>query len=464
MTHDRVYDCVIVGAGIAGLTLAYLLTKAGKNILIVEKTQRVGGLAKSFTYRFRGKKFIFDVGPKRFHTKDAEVLSFIYKILGKDFIETGRKSSIYAFGKYFNWPLTLKDLFKVPFTIKLEMGIDFLGKITGYTNSKSNSQRFDTYIIERYGKSLYKYFFEKYTSKFICMPANRLSKDWAETGINRSIIDDKTKGGSAIELAKSILLPVAVKTRFVYPSNGGFGNFCQRLASLIMKNGGKILTRSEVGAVNYQNRNLTVGKSNIKFKKLVWTGNIHDLEKLLDLEESKLQYLSTIFYNFIIRTSKIRDDQWIYYHYGKDVQSELTMVRSSIPRNFASYLIPKGYQGICVEKTCHYNDFLWKNPKTLIKLITQELVQVGLISSVESVANVYVEPVKDTYPIYELGYQVAYKKFATKVKRVYPQIKLLGRLGTFWYNNTDHSIKAAIEMSKYLQGKRTNEPDKHNIF
>ncbi|MET0780938.1 MAG: FAD-dependent oxidoreductase, partial [Microbacterium sp.] len=37
------YDTIVVGAGIAGLTAARLLTRAGRAVLVLEARDRVGG-------------------------------------------------------------------------------------------------------------------------------------------------------------------------------------------------------------------------------------------------------------------------------------------------------------------------------------------------------------------------------------------------------------------------------------
>lgn len=127
--EKKKFDFIIVGAGISGLTLSKKLVDANKKILIVEKENRIGGLAKSFKYFYHGKKFIFDIGPKRFHTEDKEVINFILEVLDKEHVKIGRKSSIYAFNKYFNWPLTMGDVFKLPINVALLVSLDLFKKI-----------------------------------------------------------------------------------------------------------------------------------------------------------------------------------------------------------------------------------------------------------------------------------------------------------------------------------------------
>jgi len=56
---------VVVGAGPAGLTAARELTKAGLRPIVIEKRARVGGLARTETF----KGFRFDMGGHRFFTK-----------------------------------------------------------------------------------------------------------------------------------------------------------------------------------------------------------------------------------------------------------------------------------------------------------------------------------------------------------------------------------------------------------
>lgn len=52
----------IVGGGPAGLTVAYELSKAGAESVVLEKGQMVGGISRTVEY----KDYYFDIGGHRF--------------------------------------------------------------------------------------------------------------------------------------------------------------------------------------------------------------------------------------------------------------------------------------------------------------------------------------------------------------------------------------------------------------
>jgi len=56
------YPVVIVGAGPAGLTAGYELTKHGIQSVVLEKADKVGGISRTETY----KGYRFDIGGHRF--------------------------------------------------------------------------------------------------------------------------------------------------------------------------------------------------------------------------------------------------------------------------------------------------------------------------------------------------------------------------------------------------------------
>ncbi|MGB7377273.1 MAG: FAD-dependent oxidoreductase, partial [Rivularia sp. (in: cyanobacteria)] len=96
---------VVIGAGPAGLTAAYHLVKHGIKPIVLEQSDKVGGISRTEKY----KGYHFDIGGHRFFTKVQEVQDLWYEVLENDFIKTPRMSRIYYQGKFFQYPLSAFD-------------------------------------------------------------------------------------------------------------------------------------------------------------------------------------------------------------------------------------------------------------------------------------------------------------------------------------------------------------------
>src|SRR5258705_13761775 len=94
-THSDVF---VIGAGPAGLTAAYCLTKENPSVIVIEKDPvYVGGISRTVEYN----GFMFDIGGHRFFSKAKEVMELWREIPPGDFIERARPSGIYYGGKDF---------------------------------------------------------------------------------------------------------------------------------------------------------------------------------------------------------------------------------------------------------------------------------------------------------------------------------------------------------------------------
>jgi len=95
-------DVAIIGAGPAGLTASYLLTKAGYSVMVIEKDPTyVGGISRTVEYN----GYRFDIGGHRFFSKSKEVVDLWNELLPDDFIERPRLSRIFYDGKFYSYPL-----------------------------------------------------------------------------------------------------------------------------------------------------------------------------------------------------------------------------------------------------------------------------------------------------------------------------------------------------------------------
>lgn len=80
-------DIVVIGAGLTGLTLSFLLKRQGKDILLLEKMSRVGGVIH--THHEQG--YIFEEGPNTGVVSNPEVVE-LFEMLGCE-IETANESA-----------------------------------------------------------------------------------------------------------------------------------------------------------------------------------------------------------------------------------------------------------------------------------------------------------------------------------------------------------------------------------
>ena len=96
-------SAVIIGAGPAGLTAAYELTKLGFRATLLEADHQVGGLSRTVQYR----GYRFDIGGHRFFSKVPRINTLWQEILGEEFLLRPRLSRIHYDGHFFDYPLKI---------------------------------------------------------------------------------------------------------------------------------------------------------------------------------------------------------------------------------------------------------------------------------------------------------------------------------------------------------------------
>ncbi len=445
-------NIVIVGGGVAGLTAAYNLIHKNKNfkILLLERDQRLGGLAKSFRFE---DKYVFDIGPKRFHTEDDEVIRFIQEI-GQHIplIKIDRSSKVLFLDDYYSWPLTKRDLFKLPLRMAFASARDLLTK-KEYSNH--DLQKFENYIISKYGNTLYQIFFKPYTEKFLCKPIHDIHSDWASTGINRSIINKENKGNSFFELVNQILLPVKVEANFLYPENGGFGHFFDICAALVSQNSNvKVATNTIVTKVRKVDNALQLDLSDgeqVSCDHLLWSGRLPDLLSCIypdDAATFNLPYIDTTFINLVFKGKNVINMaalcQWLYVSSSKTCIS-----RISFPNQFRSANMPEDHVGLCVEVTSP--EFATDIDKEILsKSIIAELYRIKVISENSRPCFIHVHKEYSTYPVYHSAYKEEVRKAFKCIADFSGLITPFGRSGSFWYNNADHSMRQALALTDSL--------------
>jgi len=436
---------VVVGAGVAGLTIAHQLAAKGHRVTVVERDAVVGGLARTWHYG----DFHFDVGPHRFHTENPRVASFIRQVLGNDVVEIPRRSGVRMFGGFHEWPLRPGILLSMPFSYMVRGALDLVRR------ERLDGESFEADIVNKYGRTLYSIFFEPYTRKFNFASPRELHQDWGRAGVNRAVIDKRAGADNLWSLLKTTLLPKPVETTFLYPPKG-VGTFSDKLAAGIEASGGRILLASPATGLDVDGGRVAAVRTaaeTIRCDGVIWTAPLTLAASLLSLPRPSLDYLSTVFYNFEVNVRDRLGFQWTYYG-GDEIFS-----RASSPVAFAPTMAPAGKSSLCVEVTCRPGDDTWNRPESLTDRVVADLVRTETIRSREEIGALHVERMPQTYPIYSLPYLTELTRSLRELGR-FSNLLMAGRTGRFWYNNMDHSIGQGLTMAdRILRGQALAEVD-----
>ncbi len=433
-------NIVIIGAGIAGLTLASKLAKQGIKTVIIECEKHIGGLAYSYKY---DNGAIFDIGPHRFHTDDSQVQQFIEETLADNVITIDRNSQLFLFGKYLPWPITLKNVLSLPPTMLVKSAIDLL------LPKKAQNESLRDYIIEKYGKTLFEVFFRPYSEKFLDYTCSNLHRDWAKAGINRANIDKQVQTSSLMSLIKSVIFSKNPDTKFLYPKTGGIGAFCEKLADKVIQNEGRILLDTRVDRFATKNGAITTiitdQGEEIPADYVFWSGSLQDLHTVGKMPESvpQMHYISTILFNYLVSSHIPQGFQWCYFG-----DEDMEVDRISVPRNFNPNTVPKGKEALCIEITCEESSPFWQDPSRADCKVETFMLHANLINSLDCIEDVHIEKVRRTYPLYTLNYPRKLRATFEWVEAAWKNLALLGRTGRFWYNNMDHSIAASLQTAE----------------
>src|ERR1700730_17616043 len=164
----------IIGAGPAGLTAAYLLSKNEVDVTVLKADPVYGGgISRTATY----KGFHFDIGGHRFFSKSKAVEDLWTEILPNDMLVRPRSSRIFYGGKFFAYPLK-------PFEALIKLGIVrstlcVLSWLKARLFPVRDPRNFQDWVSNQFGKRLFNTFFKSYTEKVWGMSCKEISADWA---------------------------------------------------------------------------------------------------------------------------------------------------------------------------------------------------------------------------------------------------------------------------------------------
>jgi protoporphyrinogen oxidase len=442
-------ETLIIGAGPAGLTAGYLLTKEGRDAIIIERDETyVGGISRTVDY----KGFLFDVGGHRFFSKSKEVVDLWKEILPDDFIERPRLSRIFYGGKYYSYPLKAREaLFNLGI---FNSALCVLSYGWARMFPVKHPTTFHQWVRNQFGERLFSIFFKTYTEKVWGMSCNDISADWAAQRIKGLDLGTAIKNALGIRPRGKGQIKTLIES-FQYPRRGP-GMMWDAAAAKTRARGGKILMGRTLAALSWNEAarvwTITVttpsgGSESITAKNVISSAPITELAGTLSPRPSSLPHAHALRYRdfltvaLIIKTDKeLFPDNWIYIH---DPSVKVGRVQNFLSWSPAMVPVP-GYACLGLEYFCFEGDGLWSADDTdLIALAKEEIGKIGLIDPA-LVTDACVVRQPKAYPVYDEDYRAHVKAVQGDLAARFPTLHLVGRNGMHKYNNQDHAMMTAM--------------------
>lgn len=453
---SNTYPVVIIGGGPAGLTAGYELMKHGIQSVILEKSEKVGGISCTETY----KGYRFDIGGHRFFTKVGEVETIWKEILGHDFIQVPRLSRIYYDGKFYDYPLSLfKTLNNLgPIRSVLILASYLKAKLKKKLNPNFEAETFEDWVTDCFGGRLYQIFFKTYTEKVWGIPCNQIRADWAAQRIkNLSLKQAVINAVFGSQTAKSL-----IKT-FDYPRLGP-GMIWEECQRLLDAGGSPVSLNTEVIRIERQGTHITkvVAKDGDRTYELTGehfvnsmpiTALVHRLDPLppdhVLAAARKLKYRDFLIVSLVINRASLFPDNWLYIH-----SPDFKVGRIQNFKNWSPAMVPDSSKTcLGMEYFCNEGDALWTMPdNALIEFASQEIVQLNLGVYPGDVEDGCIIRQKKAYPVYDGEYR-QHLQVLQDYLVTFDNLQTVGRNGMHRYNNQDHSMLTALLAAKNILGE-----------
>ena len=264
----------IIGAGPAGLTAAYELTKLNRyEVTVYEETDAFGGISKTVVYK--GNRM--DMGGHRFFTRVDKVNAWWEAMLpvqgkgAKDDILLNRKVSVSKGGpdpestdrvmlkrhrisrilfdnRFFDYPISLSGptLRNLGFINTLKVGFSYLAAMV----HKLPEDNLENFYINRFGRKLYSMFFEYYTENLWGRHPSEIDASWGEQRVKGLSISAVIKDiFGKVFRKKNRRVETSLIEEFLYPKLGP-GQLWEFTAEEVEKNGGRIIKNARVTGIH----------------------------------------------------------------------------------------------------------------------------------------------------------------------------------------------------------------------
>ena len=442
---------IIIGAGVTGLTVGWQLASAGMDVLLLEGLDHLGGMAVTFKHG----DFLLDMGPHKFFSVMEDRMQTARELMGEEFLTVTKRSRIRLSGHFLNYPIGLLDVMKNldPF-IAVTGGASYLFQLMRNVFDRRPDVSYEDWLVRRFGPKLYQLIFAEYARKIWGEPRT-LARELAET---------RVAVPGLLPLLWHMLFarnrgPTIHAETFNYPRFGS-GQFCDRLAELVVENGGVIRYDASVTQLVMTEGSRRVVSIQLEAAEtipvrpkdvVVTTIPVSFLSKIIEpappaaVTEAAMQ-LNTrplILLYLIINRPSVSNDNWLFFPEAKYIFN-----RVFEQKNFSPFMCPQDKTVLCLEIVASDQD-LWRASDTdLYERAISGLEETGLVNR-SQVIEYFTRRLKWAYPVYDQNYRRNTETVLQYLDST-PNLFSVGRQGGFNYIGQIDCLDIGILTAEYI--------------
>jgi Protoporphyrinogen oxidase len=445
----------IIGAGPAGLSAAYRLSRAGCHVKVFEGGSRIGGLAQTVTLWNRR----VDLGSHIFGTHDPGVIALWNEVLDGDVRAVPAQRGVLTDRGVLAYPISPRGMLRHlgwRATVSAAMSALF-ARIPGRSHDQRTAEG---WITARYGRRLFREFFAQYGEKLWGLPCSAVDAAFA-----RALIGDQGPRVASMlrAMQKGIGSTVATpgQATFPYP-NGGTGVVWDRMAHAIIEAGGQIELNAPVrrvlpradGAIDIEVDGAVSGFDSV-ISSMAITALVRVLPEMpveLLRDADMLKFRNTILVYLHVDAADVMPYVWLYLYSAS--------VRAGRVTNFGAWgqdpdTPPTASSIVAVELWCNDTDDLWQlDDRSLATLAESELRSVGLLGGAITL-DAHVFRLRHSHPVFEVGFQQRMQRIAHWIDGI-AGLETIGRQGAFTFDGMADSMRMGLAAADRVLSRRVS--------
>ncbi len=449
---------VILGAGPAGISAAWRLTKLGYPVTVLERDGAVGGMGRTITVG----DYAVDFGPHTFHIRETpeskEILKTITPFFGEDPLTLVRGTRVLLRGKEYGYPLEmLQVLFGVSPLLSFRILFDYsVATLKSLVAPAKKEDSFEEGGVSNLGRTHYDLCFGIYSARVWGLPTSQISSKQAQrvAKLNLKNIILRTLGIKAD--------PTTYFTKYFYP-RAGISRLYEGMAAEVTAGGNQVLLNSPVVRVESEGDRVrrviyhtAEGERSIECDVMLSTLPLPTLVNMVSPampqpvidHAARLRYRSLKLIYIALTRPQLTDYHWVYL-----LDEQFRVNRMSEQKNVSPDMVPKDRTILCIELSLWKDEPMWKwSDEEIYKLALRDLMKMGYGVTESEVDAYYVTDIPTAYPVYELNFEDHLIPVLEGVHEL-RNVMTLGRHGLFLNNSMDDNVGLGFQIADHIEQK-----------